>query len=532
MKKIGYNLGKDKSNNVFSFISEQAQTHPEKAIFKWKELESIKSLSYKEFEIDAAALANGLSEIGILPEDRVIVFLPVSVTMYKVLASLQYLGATPVFFDNWTRKLHLQTAIQQIQPKAMISFTQAFAFFANSPLLDQVLLKIEDTQLPFSDKKIEMAKVDQEQSALITFTTGSSGLPKAANRSHRFLAAQHYALSRYIHYSEDDIDLTSFPIFSLNAIASGVTSIIPAIDIGTPKEDDGKTLYNQISEFNVTNLTLSPALLNNLSKFCKNEQKIISSLKSIITGGAPISFDELNSCSEIAPNSNIQVLYGSTEVEPISHISLTDLKPYATQLKHSQEGILVGKIDQELEYKVIHISQSPISNIQEVLPNDVGELIVSGEHVCSSYYNNPEAFQKTKVVDAEKRIWHRTGDLVRIDPNQNVWLLGRVHNVIHRRGEYLFPIPIETELKKLEFIKHVAYIGIWDQTLGEKALVVIEPIKFEESNIKDWKEIIAAILIQNNFINDQVVFVKDIPMDPRHHSKVEYNLLRTQLTNL
>ena len=70
-----------------------------------------------------------------------------------------------------------------------------------------------------------------EDPALITFTTGSSGRPKGAERSHRFLCAQHLALDREIPYRPDDIDLPVFPVFALNNLAGGVATVLPAIDL-------------------------------------------------------------------------------------------------------------------------------------------------------------------------------------------------------------------------------------------------------------------------------------------------------------
>jgi hypothetical protein len=135
--------------------------------------------------------------------------------------------------------------------------------------------------------------VDKEHTALITFTTGSSGTPKGADRSHRFLAAQHYALNRHLPYGAEDRDLPVFPIFSLNNLAAGVETVIPAIDVGQPGPNDGKILYAQLKSANVTCTTLSPSLFNGLSAFCLENNLNLNFLKRIVTGGAPISRDDI-----------------------------------------------------------------------------------------------------------------------------------------------------------------------------------------------------------------------------------------------
>src|SRR6185503_17258762 len=102
--------------------------------------------------------------------------------------------------------------------------------------------------------------VASEQTALITFTTGSTGTPKGANRTHRFLSAQHQALRRIIPYEPGDLDLPAFPIFSLNNLASGVSTVVPAINLAAPSPSDSAALCNQIQHGRVTCATLSPSM--------------------------------------------------------------------------------------------------------------------------------------------------------------------------------------------------------------------------------------------------------------------------------
>ena len=124
---------------------------------------------------------------------------------------------------------------------------------------------------------------------MITFTTGSSGTPKGANRTHRFLAAQHYALHSNIPYEEGDVDLPVFPIFSLNNLAEGVATVIPGFDVGVPSEIDVPALLAQFKACGVTCTTLSPSLLNRLSSFCLKNNIKLPDIRRVVTGGAPVS---------------------------------------------------------------------------------------------------------------------------------------------------------------------------------------------------------------------------------------------------
>ncbi|HAE37326.1 MAG TPA: AMP-ligase, partial [Candidatus Riflebacteria bacterium] len=193
-----------------------------------------------------------------------------------------------------------------------------------------------------------------------------------------------------------------------------------------------------------------------------------------------------------------------------------------------------------LQYKFIKIVRGPIeiaSDDQwadlEVAQGSVGELLVAGEHVCRAYYNNPEAFKTSKIRDHKDIVWHRTGDLGRLDEAGNIWIVGRIHNAIERGGNYLFPVQAEVVLKRQPYTRLAAYLGVPDEKLGEKTVCVIAPK--DNAEIKNQKLCtereaeIRRVMAKNEIPVDQVIFYPDIPMDLRHRSKVEYGILRDEL---
>lgn len=557
MIKIGYMPGKSIKNNVSYFLELHSSSNFSKPIFYWANPENSfnhESISYKDFTVITSRIASGYKNLGIKHGDRVILFVPMTVKLYLAMSALQRIGAIPVFLDSWTRHIHMGTAIQQVQPKAIISFEKAFMLLSSISDLIPIKISIGSTtnnytasleELILNTSQSPIFPVEQEDTALITFTTGSSGIPKGADRSHRFLAAQHYALKDCIPYQEKDIDLPIFPVFSLNNIASGISTVLPAIDIGTPQLTDSQILLNQIKNCNVNSATLSPSIFNNLAKFCLENKINVPELRRVVTGGAPISRSNILNFKKIAKNAEIVVLYGSTEVEPISQIRDKELIAINSNEDRDEEwvdeGVNVGHIVKGLKFKLIKINNNPIKiNSQndwkqiEIQRGGVGELIVSGEHVCQKYYKNQDAFARAKIVDLEGTIWHRTGDLVRIDKDGYFWIVGRVHNVINRDGAYIYPVRAEVVLKKLPFVLQAAYLGIEDSKLGEKAVAVIQPKDKTLTQSKSTKKLetkIKQIFTKNNLPVDSIIFVENIPMDPRHHSKVEYSQLRQQIMN-
>ena len=583
MQRFGYFNGKHPGNNVTSFLEAHAERHPQDSAFCWVEPQTLKSWSFSlqeplahesislgHFAHNVRHVAAGYLELGIRCGDCVVLFVPMSVALYTAMSALQRIGAIPVFLDSWARRGHLGLSVRTVEPRAIISFAQAFALCRDVPELDSIPIKIcvdEKNNIPetnttktgnqaehsetatttmasFTDLMLTTAEapitaVAQEDTALITFTTGSSGTPKGANRTHRFLAAQHYALNAEIPYQAGDADLPVFPIFALNDIAAGVNTILPAIDVGMPDGRDPLVLLAQLQTCNATCATLSPSLLRGLTTYCKQHAMQLPQLRRVVTGGAPISRDDLAAGTVVTPNAEILVLYGSTEVEPIARIEASRLLNADSREKTDpgwvDEGVNVGHLAAGLRYKFLRINPGPVA-VQtpadwaaiEIAAGKVGELVVAGEHVCRDYYNNPEASQRAKIRDIDGTVWHRTGDLARLDHNGDLWIVGRVHNAIQRNGAYVFPVRAEIALKKLPFVRQAAFLGLPDPQLGERT-VCVATTNSADGKKQDQQTAIKNILSKNGIPVDQIFFRAEIPTDPRHHSKVEYDVLREQL---
>ena len=231
------------------------------------------------------------------------------------------------------------------------------------------------------------------------------------------------------------------------------------------------------------------------------------------------------------------VLYGSTEVEPMAHIEAKEMLslPENPDLEVVEEGVNVGHISEDLEYKFIKIVKDPIEfqpgmwNELEVSKGQVGEFIVTGDHVCRDYYNNTDAFRKAKIKDDHGRIWHRTGDLARIDSEGYLWMVGRIHNVITRGEQYFFPVRAEIILKRFNFVAQAAFLAMPDKILVEANALAIQLKDSSAGLSESQKNEIIRLFTKNSIPIDYLYIVDSIPMDPRHHSKVEYEILRANI---
>ncbi len=560
-ERIGYQPGKTASNNAVNYIVNNGRSVPERTALKWVDQSDLiawdnsaqtrfphRIVTYGGFNESINAVAGGLLELGIRKGDRVIIFLPMGVPMYAAMFAVQKLGAIAVFLDSWARRTHLGAGAECVEPKAMISHHAAFELVNPLPEFKDMDLRIiaGSSEAGQYDARLEdllesglsapMAAVSSEDTALITFTTGSSGTPKGANRTHRFLCAQHEALSKVVPYNENDVDMPAFPIFSLNNLASGVTTLLPAVDLAAPSDRDAAAMVNQILNEGVTCATVSPSMLRGIARFCGDNAVTLPGLRRVVSGGAAISRDNVADFKNIAPQAELWILYGSTEVEPMAHIEASEMlaMPVNPDPEIVEEGVNVGHISDDLDYRFIRIVRGPIKldergwEALELPVGEIGEFIVSGDHVCRDYYNNTEAFRKAKIMDNKGCVWHRTGDLGRLGSDGNLWIVGRIHTVIKRSGDYHFPVRAEVILNRLPFVQRGAFVGFPDGKKGECTAVAVS-IRKNACDTETAVNEIRRVFRKNEIPVDAIYVVEDIPMDPRHHSKVEYDQLRRMI---
>lgn len=537
---------KGAGHNVITLLERQSGLHPDRTALLWRDPGLVpsghRSMSFQELTEASSAVAAGLEEGGVSPGDRVFLFVPMSPFLYVSLFGVLRLGAVAVFLDSWARREQLAECAGQVDPKAFIGPEAAHQLVAGAQAFAGVSVAVRVGAGESGSVALEalierggsrpVEPVLPDTSALVTFTTGSSGVPKGADRTHGFLAAQHAALATAIPYAPDDVDLPVFPVFSLNNLAAGVTTVLPDIDLAHPSPEDGARLAAQLQELDATCATLSPSLLRAVIAAVPAVSDGLGRLRRVVTGGAPISLRDVRDFERALPDSELHILYGSTEVEPVAHLVGSEMPG------EEGGGVCLGTPSPELELKFVRPHRDAITlggngwAGWEVDPEQGGELLVSGAHVCPGYFRNPEAFARAKVVDPDGVVWHRTGDICRVDDRGRLWMLGRVHNAVHRGGRLLFPVEPELLMKGLSFVEHAAYVGIPDPELGEAAWAVFTPAPGMEApgrGAPDMEGRVRAALEAKGIPVDRVVRADHIPLDPRHHSKVDADALRRQL---
>ena len=496
-------------NNIVEILFENAKSFPEKDAIIHKN----EKISYGNLARDVRDYAAYFVENGLKKGDNVLIFVPMSIELYKVLCAVFYIGATAVFVDAWTNKDRLAQALTIVPCQGFIGCAKAFALKVLSKQVYDVPVNFMTGFSKFKPKSkdIQIESASADTTALITFTTGSTGLPKAAKRTHEFLLEQHYILKQHLKPEFNDIDLTSLPIFVLHNLACGTTSVIPDFNPQKPADIAPKKILRDIKKYNINTTVGSPRFYEKLA-----QSENIGGLTRIFTGGAPVFPKLAKFLQEQYSDGNVEIIYGSTEAEPIASITAKELLEFKGDLK---AGLLVGKPIEDINIKIIKSSDDVVTDFKSMWlkAGEIGEICVEGKHVLKEYYNSDEA-QKFAKIHYKDKIWHRTGDAGYLDKKGNLFLMGRVKNRFEYKGKEVYVFPIENALLEIDGVEIGTVMKINDE------LVLIVELK-RISKINEF-EIVDKL---SGFEYDRVVFRK-IPRDPRHNSKIDYDKLKENLS--
>lgn len=502
------------SNNISRLFFESCQKHPDRIAI----IEREQSITYAELNNQIAQTVLYFREKGIQPGDRVLVFVPMSIDLYRITLALFSMGATAVFLDEWVSLKRLKLCCEIADCKAFIAPRKIrfLAFFIST--LRRIPIHLSATKRSNSVQPLQVHEIEKDHPALITFTTGSVGTPKAAVRSHDFLRIQFEALNPLL-ANGNQREMIMLPIVLLLNLAAGKTSILADFKFSKPHTFNPQRIHEQLVEHQIEGLVASPHYMIALAKFRLN-QNSLNPLKTIVSGGSAIFPNDAKLVLQAFQHTNFTVVFGSTEAEPISHCS-------AEALIENQEkvGVFVGEIDPVAEVKIIQVNEdiphegSDLEFEKMILPlGETGEILVKGEHVLSNYLNGEEILKKNKIK-TPSGLWHRTGDAGYLENEHTLYLMGRVHQIFSIDGVQVYPFVAEKIIREIEEVSLGTILEI-----NNKAVLVYQASrKVEEQIFRDkFKELNLSSILK----------IDEIPVDPRHRSKIEYAKLREQIKPL
>ena len=465
-------------------------------------------ITYKELYSKVSKLKKYIESKGIKEGDKVLVLVPMSLELYVVMLSIWSIGATVCFMDaGFIKNGMKKNEFNEVD--GVIGITKYLLYSNINKNLSKLKIKINVNVIDKIKEAeiLQIEEVDNNFPAILTYTSGTTGKPKIAARTHDFLQYQGEVLEKCLNYEQNDIELSSVPIFTLSNINVGITTVVADGKFSDLGKSNPEKLIRQIEKNDVNRIMAAPGLLNKIVEYCLNNDIKLEKISKIFTGGGAIFLDYIENLKIVCPNAKIVTLYGSTEAEPIAELNIEDMTNKDIEETKNGKGILAGNIIGVEDCKIIKTGIKEIGKItkedfENLQKTDVGEIVVTGKNVLKGYVNG--VGDKENKFSVDGKIYHRTGDMGIIDKENKLWLKGKIR-------EPFFDIEAALH-SKLKIGKTAIFKN------KEKIILVLE-----NSNQISENDIKQAITFKNI---DEIKYVKKIPVDKRHSTKVDYKELR------
>jgi len=313
-------------------------------------------------------------------------------------------------------------------------------------------------ELLLADPIPRQVEVDPaEDVVVLPYSSGTTGLPKGVELTHRNLVANLTQTVPAATVDEDDVILAVLPFFHIYGMQVLMNGVLfhGAKTVTMPRFDVAEFLQI-IQDHRITRIAAVPPIVLALAKHPMVEDYDLSSLVQVGSGAAPLSAD-VERLAAARTGAEIVQGYGLTETSPVTHTAIPET------YKAGSIGVLVPNT----EVRVVDPETG-----QDLDANQPGELWIRGPQVMKGYLNNPEA--TTASIDEEG--WFKTGDIGLVDEDGSWYITDRLKELIKYKGFQVAPAEVEAVLLTHPAVADAAVIGIPDEEAGEvpKAFIVLK----------------------------------------------------------
>jgi long-chain acyl-CoA synthetase len=411
-------------------------------------------VTYAGFRSAVAAARNMLADRGIGVGDRLIVFGFNSPEWIVVLWAAWLHGAVPVLANRWWSDAEINHAVSVLAPRHVFSDKDFPADIATTPL--SALSAAFDAAAEPLPAPVTAA----DDTALVLFTSGSSGMPKAVELSRRaVIANQHNILARngrFPHLLDADspqaVSLATTPMFHVGGLSSLLTHVLTGGRIVMAEgRFDPAEVMTLIERERIQIWGAVPTMAVRLLAHPDFERFDLSSLKSWPLGGAPVTTDLLDRIRTALPNLRTRGLSNTW--------GMTEAGGFLTAADARDLALHPGTVGRP--YGVVEL------RVADPDADGVGEVIARSPTVMNGYAGLPD----DRTVDADG--WLHTGDLGHVTDDGYLFIDGRAKDVVIRGGENIACPHVEAAIASHPGVVEVAALGVPHPDLGEELVAVV-----------------------------------------------------------
>jgi long-chain acyl-CoA synthetase len=441
-------------------------------------------ITYETFNEGAARVAGLLKQRGVAPGDRVGIMLPNVPYFATVYYGILRAGGVVVPMNVLFKRREVGFYLADSHAKQLFvwhDFAESGQAGAAEAEAETEVITVAPGEfeglLAAAPREIADASRDPSDTAVILYTSGTTGTPKGAELTHdNMLQNCLRGATGLVDFCEDDVVLGALPLFHsfgqtccMNAAirAGACLTLMPQFDAGRALEI--------VERDKVTILDGVPTMFHALLNDPERDRYDVSSVRVCCSGGSAMPVEVMRGF-ERAFGCLILEGYGLSETSPVASFNHLDRERKPGSIGTPIPGVEMRVVDDQ---------------DNELPRGEVGEIVIRGHNVMKGYYNRPEA-----TAEAMRGGWFHTGDLARVDEDGYFFIVDRKKEMIIRGGYNVYPREIEEVLYEHPAVFEAAVLGVPDVSLGEEiaACIVLRPgADASSDDIRDFvKDRVAA----------------------------------------
>ena len=434
--------------------------------------------TYREWFDDSARVAGGLAALGLRSGDHLVCLLKNRYELTVLYWACHMLGLvyTPLNWRSTGPELAYCLGDADARAIAYEANSEAAAHEALVQRPGMITIGVAGAEqavmgfdrLVAGEPLRVMAESDERDICMMLYTSGTTGRPKGVPRSHaneRAAAVSHIAHNQY---AFGEVSLGVMPLYhTMGVRVLLVSAMLNGTFVCLPVYDTERAL-RLIQDERVSAMFLVPTLYHDMINHPALHAYAHSALANLGYAGMTMNDALSESCLAVLKPKRWVNYYGSSEIYTLAFCDHLDLKPGCA-----------GRAGLNQELRVVRADPDAGVSPDEVLgPGESGEIIatLSSPEAFQGYWNRPDANARA-IRDG----WYFTGDLGAIDDDGELWVLGRVDDMVISGGENIFPEDVENVLSRCPLVSRVAVVGIQDQRYGAKVVAFVEPASREAS---------------------------------------------------
>ena len=505
--------------NVASIIEHAKEFHPTKEVISRMVSGDIHRTNYEEVCIRSRKLASALEKDGYKKGD---VIATLALNTYRHLEMYYGISGMGAICHTLNFRLHPEQAVYIINHAddkiifCEVPFIPILEGLKDQlPCVEKYIILCDEADMPETglknaisyeeyinsgDENYVWAEMDDDAACGLCYTSGTTGNPKGVLYSHKSNILHAQASLNGMPISSDETILMVVPLFHVLAWGipyygpmNGSKLVMPGMQM------EGEPLYDLIDREKVTLAFGVPTIWMGLLAYCRDNNKILTSVRNTIIGGSALSLPTLQEFDEVH-DVNVIHAWGMTEMSPLGTVNtptpemenMSKDEKYAIQLKQ-------GKPIYGVELKVV-------DDAGIELPKDgesQGHLMVRGPWILQKYFKADK-----DAVDQDG--WFDTGDISVLDEDGYMIIKDRAKDVIKSGGEWISSIDLENAAFGHPDITEACVVGIPHPKWDERPMLFVvtndgEPIEKESileflgSRVAKW------------WLPDEIIFLKELP---------------------